>query len=120
VVNTEQLQVHSFQSKMNQELADQPTKLDGPKSRFYRRLIEEEAREVDDALASGSIEEIGGELVDLIYTCYAAANAHGLDLHEFWVMIHEANMRKIPNPNGGKPLKGPDWKKPDLKSALGL
>jgi predicted HAD superfamily Cof-like phosphohydrolase len=80
--------------------------------------IEEETRELVEAIRARNLAAIAAESVDLIYVVVGTLVALGLPLLPFWREIHKANMIKVTNPTGGKPLKPEGWKKPDTRQVL--
>ena len=100
-------------------------------------LIEEEAGEFFDAveiLKAGTPQiqptddirrtEVLKELSDLVFVCYQFAACFGLDLDEALARVYESNMSKLDESGkpiyreDGKVLKGPNYKKPNLKSLV--
>lgn len=118
-MDKKQEDVGRFLRTMLHVLPDEPVSMleVDPIARSRMDLLYEEVAEFLDAIHSRDLAQIGGEGCDVIYSVYAIAEAHGLDLDPFWKRIQEANMQKLPNPDG-KPIKGSDWEKPDLKAAL--
>lgn len=92
-----------------------------------RKLITEEAKELEDALLAldwsdepDIREAVVKELADLVYVCWWLAARIGIDLNEALRLVHASNMSKL-GPDGkplrrkdGKILKGPNYKAPDL------
>lgn len=118
-MNKLQIDVGTFLRRMGHQLPDEPRLMmeNDPLAQKRLDLVGEEYEEFLDAIYSGDLAEIGGEGCDLIYSVLAVLEAHGLDMDPFWKRIQDANLKKDPNPDG-KPTKGPDWRKPDLVSAL--
>ena len=100
-------------------------------------LIEEEAGEFFDAveiLKAGTPQvqptddirrtEVLKELSDLVFVCYQFAACFGLDLDEALARVYHSNMSKLDESGApiyredGKVLKGPNYKKPNLKSLV--
>lgn len=90
-------------------------------------FIEEEAREVLDALAEAKNEAHRGavaeatrrhviqELIDLAYVIMGAFVELGIDPAPAWKAVQEANMRKAPGENGGKAVKPEGWEPPEIR-----
>jgi len=62
------------------------------------------------------VEVVDG-LCDLVYVCYGAAEAIGVDLEPYFDMVHESNMAKRNAPRDGDPhgaigQKPPGWRPP--------
>lgn len=95
-------------------------------------LIEEEFGEGKEHTAKRDIVEIADALGDIIYVVCGYAIEAGVDLAAVVKEIHASNMTKlgadgkpvISDGTGeypkGKVLKGPDYRKPDIRKALGL
>lgn len=87
-------------------------------------LIEEEFKEVMEALASGNREAMAKELSDLVYVCYGTALVYDIDLDRAIEEVHKSNMTKLGDDGkpilreDGKVLKGPNYKPPNMKGAL--
>lgn len=90
------------------------------------RLIKEEYEEVLEAhsMIVGDAELILKELADLVYVTYGYAAAKGWDLDEAVRRVHKSNMSKLGDDGkpiyreDGKVVKGPNYKKPDLKDLV--
>lgn len=89
-------------------------------------LLEEEHREVQEALSEGDVPHIARELADLIYVTCGTALAYGIDLPAVVAEVHRANMAKL-SPDGtlhmrpdGKVLKPSSWSPPDVDGVLAL
>jgi len=93
-----------------------------PDKELRLRLIDEEYRELNNAVDRQDLLETADAIVDLIYVLCGAAISWGLDIREVWEEVQAANMRKFPD---GKPLmvdgkitKPPGWVGPDVSAAL--
>lgn len=80
------------------------------------RLVNEEAKEFEQAIKAGDIVNAAKELADLLYVVYGAADAYGIELDTVFDLVHESNMSKL-GADGkpvvredGKVLKGPNFK----------
>lgn len=89
-------------------------------------LIEEEVKELKEALEDNNIVEVADALGDILYVVYGMADVYGIDIDAVFAEIHESNMSKLDD-NGipifredGKILKGPNFKKPDLTKIVSL
>ncbi len=107
--------------------------------RRRRKLINEEFNEVCKAMREleyanwyyrgwppsqvAAQREVVAELVDLLYVTVGTFVELGIDPQPVWKAIHDANMKKMPDPNGGdKAVKPKGWKKPTfaLRSFAGV
>lgn len=91
-----------------------------------QRLINEEHKELGEAIATDDPVLIAGELVDLIYVSVFTALEYGIPLDKVWNEIQRANMDKR-WPDGhfhlnefGKVIKPEGWKKADIAKVLDL
>lgn len=88
------------------------------------RLLEEEHKELQEALDSGNREAIARELADLVYVAYGTALVYDIDLDVALYEVHKSNMTKLGEDGkpilreDGKVLKGPNFIPPDMKRAL--
>jgi predicted HAD superfamily Cof-like phosphohydrolase len=87
-------------------------------------LIDEEFSEFSDALWNQEpTENQLKELADLVYVCYQFACAAGWDLDTALERVHQSNLTKLVDGKptyreDGKVLKGPNYKKPDLRDLV--
>lgn len=80
---------------------------------FRKDRIREEAAELCEALDERDLVKVACEAVDSIYVTLGALVICGLPFWEVWQAVHEANLEKVPNPTGGKPLKPEGWCSPE-------
>ena len=96
-----------------------------PDTRTLRvKLIEEEVRELKEALQNNDFVEVVDALADILYVTYGAGVAWGVDLQGAFEAVHSSNMSKMcktqneamdtvqwykDNPQKGYP--SPTWKK---------
>merc|ERR1712178_159182 len=59
------------------------------------KLIEEEVKELADALKASDMVETVDALGDILYVVYGAGGAFGIDLDKAFDLIHESNMTKL-------------------------
>jgi len=85
---------------------------------FRRDRIEEEYKELMEAFESGSLAKIAAETVDLVYVLIGTLVVLGIPFMPFWRDVHRANMAKVQNPTGGKPLKPEGWLPPNPNRVL--
>ena len=83
-------------------------------------LIEEELKELKEAINNKDIKEVADALTDILYVTYGAGHAFGINLDNCFKEVQNSNMRKLgidgkPIYNDkGKVMKGPNYFKPDL------
>jgi len=88
-------------------------------------LLDEERRELDDAIAAQDLLEIADALGDMIYILIGTAYKYGIPIGAVFEEICRSNDSKF-GPNGdevlrradGKILKHPTWSPPDIHSIL--
>lgn len=79
------------------------------------RLLREETGEALDALFERSPSAVLGEHIDVIVVALGTLISAGFtptQINEAWERVMAANMRKVPDPKGGKWIKPPGWEKP--------
>ena len=83
-------------------------------------LIEEELKELKDAIKKKDLKEAVDALTDILYVTYGAGHAFGVNLDKCFEEVQNSNMSKL-DQNGkpiyneaGKVMKGPNYFKPDL------
>jgi len=87
-----------------------------------KKLIEEETKEVFDAVEKKDLVNLLKEYCDLLYVVFGGIVEHGLDhlIEEAFEMVQKSNMSKLGDDGkpvfreDGKLLKGPNYKAPDL------
>tara|TARA_B100000900_G_scaffold394534_1_gene392051 strand:+ start:383 stop:757 length:375 start_codon:yes stop_codon:yes gene_type:complete len=87
-------------------------------------LIEEELKELKDAMKNKDLLEVADALTDILYVTYGAGHAFGINLDKCFEEVQNSNMSKlgkdgkpIYNENG-KVLKGPEYFKPNLQKII--
>lgn len=84
-------------------------------------LINEELRELEQAMKTKNLKEIADALADILYVTYGAGYAYGIDLDKCFKEVQRANMSKLGNDGKpiynekGKVMKGPNYLEPNLK-----
>jgi len=83
-------------------------------------LIEEELKELKEAIEHKDIKEIADALADILYVTYGAGHAFGINLDKCFEEVQNSNMSKLGSDgkpiynDKGKVMKGPNYFKPDL------
>ena len=82
---------------------------------FRIAFLEEELNETKEALANKDPEEIVDGLIDLCVIAIGTLDAYGVNAHQAWNAVLEANMAKEPGikPERPNPLGLPDMMKPE-------
>lgn len=88
-------------------------------------LINEEVRELLEAISQRNLADTADGMADLIYVVIGAAIEFGIPLPEIWNEVQRSNMAKIDPVTGtvnrrddGKVLKPVGWAPPDIASIL--
>ena len=93
----------------------------GERTRNLRKkLIQEEVRELLEALDSGDVPHIAQEAMDVIFVVLGTLVSMGIRPGRVWDAVVRANMRKIRNPRGGKVMKPKGFRGPEkeIKSEI--
>ena len=89
-------------------------------------LINEEYKELRDAVEDDDIIEVADALTDMLYVVYGMGHAFGINLDLAFNNVHASNMSKMGEDGkpiyreDGKVLKGPNYFPPKTKRALTL
>lgn len=116
--------VREFHEVFGLAAADRPTTPPGDLVEARQRLLEEEVRELADAVRGGRLDEVARELADVVYVAYGTAVTYGIDLDAVLREVHRANMSKL-GPDGrplirdGKVQRGDGFRPPDVAGVLG-
>ena len=87
-------------------------------------LIEEELKELKDAVESKNLVEVADALTDILYVTYGAGHAFGINLDACFNEVQKSNMSKLgidgkPIYNEkGKVMKGPNYFIPDFSKLI--
>lgn len=83
-----------FQHPINQKPDN--TVFDTNKSLVKLRLnlIQEEVKELSEAIEQKNMKEVADALADILYVVYGAGHAFGINLDEAFKLVHESNMTK--------------------------
>ena len=113
-----------FMKTFGQEVKDKPSFSTEKINNLRVSLIEEELKELKDALESNDLLEVADALTDILYVTYGAGHAFGINLDKCFDEVQSSNMSKLDS-NGkpiyndfGKVMKGPNFFKPNLKKFL--
>lgn len=81
------------------------------------KLIDEEVRELHEAVGKDNLVEIADALADLLYVTYGYALTLGIDINKIFKIVHASNMAKalggvVTRREDGKVLKPDGWVPP--------
>lgn len=82
------------------------------------RLVREEVEELIEAIEEGDVVKIAHEAVDVLYVVVGLLVTYGVSIGPVWRLVHRANMRKEPDPDGGKIRKPEGWEPADVRSEI--
>ena len=113
-----------FMKTFGQDVKEEPSLSSEKINNLRISLIEEELRELKDAMKNKDLIEVADALTDLLYVTYGAGHAFGINLDECFNEVQNSNMSKLgidgkPIFNEfGKVLKGPKYFKPNLNKII--
>jgi len=105
----QQNMVREFHKKFGHPQKDKPTFISDDK-----RVTDRAEWTVGEALEFVKAKNLTHQVdavVDMIYFCLGTLVELGVDAEEVFAIVHENNMKKIPDPNNpkAKPIKPDDW-----------
>lgn len=116
------LDVANMMLGYGQTVRNTPTvKIDLKEKQLRVALIEEETKELLDAIHLNKLDKIADGVADVIVVTLGAAAAYGIPIEDVWNEVIKTNLAKIGGPKDpitGKHLKPPGWKPPDIKRIL--
>ena len=107
-----------------QEVKTKPSFPSGKIMDLRSSLIEEELKELKDAMKNKDLIEIADALSDILYVTYGAGHAYGINLDKCFNEVQNSNMSKLGEDGkpifneNGKVMKGPNYFKPNFKKIL--
>lgn len=114
--------VAEFMNAFKQDVETKPGWTSVSELRY--NLIDEELKELRQALDERNLIEVADALTDLLYVVYGAGHSFGVNLDKCFEEVHNSNMSKLDEDGepiyreDGKVLKGPNYWAPDLKRVL--
>ena len=113
-----------FMKTFKQDVKEKPSFSSEKINNLRISLIEEELRELKEAMQNKDLTEVADALTDILYVTYGAGHAFGINLDKCFDEVQNSNMSKL-DENGkpiyneqGKVMKGPNYFKPDLSKFL--
>ena len=116
--------VKKFMETFGQEIRRNAGFPDSKITNLRYDLIQEELKELKEALENKNIKEVADALTDILYVTYGAGHAFGINLNKCFEEVQKSNMSKLGldgNPiynEKGKVMKGPNYFKPDLSKFI--
>ena len=116
--------VKTFMHTYGQEVKTKPSFPNDKITKLRYDLLKEELDELNIAIKTKDIVEVADALTDILYVCYGAGHAFGIDLDKCFAEVQRSNMSKLGNDGkpifneSGKVMKGPNYSKPNLKQFL--
>ena len=110
--------VAEFMTSFKQDVEIEPQWTSVSELRY--NLIDEELKELRQALDERNLVEVADALTDLLYVVYGAGHSFGINLDKCFEEVHNSNMSKLGEDGqpirreDGKVLKGPNYKEPTL------
>ena len=110
--------------KFGQEVKDKAEFPDEKIIKLRCDLIEEEFKELKEAIKQKNLKEVADALTDILYVTYGAGHAYGINLDDCFEEVQNSNMSKLDSEGkpiyneSGKVMKGPNYFKPDLTKFL--
>ena len=114
--------VAEFMNAFKQDVETEPGWTSVSELRY--NLIDEELKELRQALDERNLIEVADALTDLLYVVYGAGHSFGVNLDKCFEEVHNSNMSKLGEDGepiyreDGKVLKGPNYWQPDLQRVL--
>ena len=121
-------QVQAFYEAFNVSVPDSMRFLHKERALLRHKLLQEEVGELLDASMSsgGTLVDVADAITDCFYILIGTAIEYGIadKLPALFTEVHESNMSKLGEDGkpmyreDGKVMKGPNYKKPNLKSIV--
>ena len=112
--------VKIFMQTFGQEVKNKPEYPNEKIVKLRYDLIDEELKELKEAIEKKSIKDVADALTDILYVTYGAGHAFGIDLDKCFDEVQRSNMSKLGEDgkpiynDQGKVMKGPKYFEPDL------
>ena len=109
-----------FMKTFGQEVKNKPSFSTDKINKLRIDLINEELKELIDAMKNKDLLEVADALTDILYVTYGAGHAFGIDLDKCFEEVQNSNISKLDKNgkpifnNAGKVMKGPNYHKPNL------
>ncbi len=116
--------VKIFMQTFGQEVKNKPEYPNEKIVKLRYDLIDEELKELKEAIEKKSIKDVADALTDILYVTYGAGHAFGINLDKCFTEVQNSNMSKLGKDGKpiyneqGKVMKGPNFFEPDLGKLL--
>ena len=116
--------VKIFMQTFGQEVKNKPEYPNEKIVKLRYDLIDEELKELKEAIEKKSIKDVADALTDILYVTYGAGHAFGIDIDKCFTEVQNSNMSKLGKDGKpiyneqGKVMKGPNFFEPDLGKLL--
>ena len=113
-----------FMRTFGQEVKDKPSLSTEKINNLRVSLIDEELKELKDAMKNNDLLEVADALTDILYVTYGAGHAFGINLDKCFKEVQNSNMSKLGDDgkpiynDKGKVMKGPKYFKPNLSKII--
>ena len=116
--------VKIFMQTFGQEVKNKPEYPNEKIVKLRYDLIDEELKELKEAIEKKSITDVADALTDILYVTYGAGHAFGINLDKCFTEVQNSNMSKLGKDGKpiyneqGKVMKGPNYFKPNIRAIL--
>ena len=116
--------VKIFMQTFGQEVKNKPEYPNEKIVKLRYDLIDEELKELKEAIEKKSMKDVADALTDILYVTYGAGHAFGIDLDKCFTEVQNSNMSKLGKDGKpiyneqGKVMKGPNFFEPNLGKLL--
>ena len=116
--------VKIFMQTFGQEVKNKPEYPNEKIVKLRYDLIDEELKELKEAIDKKNITDVADALTDILYVTYGAGHAFGINLDKCFTEVQNSNMSKLGKDGKpiyneqGKVMKGPNFFEPDLGKLL--
>lgn len=124
-MNEFQRSVQKFHEKFGLTINEKPSIPSEKDAKLRVNLINEEAKEFEEATNAKDIVKVADALADLLYVVYGAALTYGLDMEPIFREVQRSNMSKVWEDGtvakreiDGKILKPPTYSPADITKVI--
>lgn len=118
--------VKAFQKAYGHPVSDSPKYLPASRCLMRHNLLSEEVNELLGAMVNKDLVEVADAIADCFYILFGTAVEFGIadKMEEVFHEVHRSNMSKLDEEGmpiyreDGKVLKGPNYRKPELRPII--